>query len=201
MIRTLVAHGGALVRGALAFVLGAEHDIEVVADIGRLEDVAVTARAYRPDVTVLDQDLLPPDDLGRLRSLHGDLPGKLLLLIEVRRSRALGSMMAGPPPGLGFLAKEGPPQKLVAAVRTAANGGPVLDPELVVSVLGMPSPLTPRETEVLGVAAEGVPVAEIAARLALSPGTVRNHLSRVIGKVGARTNIEAVRIAHDAGWI
>jgi two-component system response regulator DesR len=201
LIRTLLAHGSVLVRGALAFVLGAEDDIEVVAEIGRLEDLAETARKHLPDVTVLDLDLLLPDDQPGLPVLHRDLPGRVLILAEVRRSRVLGPMMAGQPPGLGFLAKDVSPPRLLAAVREVARGEQVLDPELVVSALRAHSPLTPRETEVLRVAAEGVPVAEIAVRLALAPGTVRNHLSRVIAKVGARTRIEAVRLAHEAGWI
>lgn len=89
----------------------------------------------------------------------------------------------------------------MAAVRSAASGGPFLDPELVASAVRTASPLTPRETQVLSAIADGSPVTEIAIRLALSPGTVRNHLSRAISKVSARTRIDAVRIAHDAGWI
>lgn len=208
MIRTILAHHGALIRGAIAFVLETEDDIDVVAEVGRYEEVVDTVLTHRPHVAVLDLDLLPCSpaglsaDLPGLWALHRTLAGcNVLVLAEVRKSLALGPMLAGQQPGLGFLAKDGPPERLVAAVRKVAGGEPVLDPELVVSALRTRSPLTPRETQVLSVAAEGVPVPEVADRLMLSPGTVRNHLSRVIGKTGARTRIEAVRIAQDSGWI
>lgn len=209
MIRILLAHRGGLVRGALAFVLGAEDDIEVVGQTDRFEDLVDTVLAHHPDVTVLDLDLLPgnpgrwPGGLPCLWALNHTLPGcRVLVLAEARRAAAaLGAMIARPVPGLGFVATNGPPGRLVAGVRRAAAGEPVVDPELVVHALRTRSPLTPRETQVLCVAAAGTPVGEIAELLQMSPGTVRNHLSRVLGKTGARTRIEAVRIAQDAGWI
>jgi two-component system, NarL family, response regulator DesR len=208
VIRAMLAHHGALIRGAIAFVLDTEDDINVVAEIGSYEDIRDTVLACRPDITVLDLDLLPDPvargsaELPALWALHQALAGcHLLVLAEARKAAALGPMLGAQQPGLGFLAKDGPPERLVAAVRKVADGEPMLDPDLVVSALRTRSPLTPRETQVLSVAAEGVPVAEVADRLLLSPGTVRNHLSRVIGKTGARTRIEAVRIAQDAGWI
>lgn len=200
MIRTLLAHDGALARAALAFVLCRDDDIEVVAQAGRYEEVAPQVRACRPQVTVLDLDLVPLADRPRLSALRCP-DGGMVVLAEARQSGALRSILADPVSGVGFLAKDHPPHRLVAAVRTLASGGHVLDPDLVVSALRTSSPLTPRETEVLSAAAEGLPVAEIAARLGLSAGTVRNHLTRVMGKAGARTWIEAVRKAHDAGWI
>lgn len=208
MIRAILAHRGALIRGAIAFVLDSEDDIDVVAEIGSYEEIMDTVLARRPDLAVLDLDLLP-DPAGRcsaelpgLWALHHALAGcHLLVLAEARKAVAFGPMLAAQWPGLGFLAKDGAPERLVAAVRKVAGGEPVLDPDLVVSALRTRSPLTPREAQVLSVAAEGVPVPEVADRLMLSPGTVRNHLSRVIGKTGARTSIEAVRVAQDAGWI
>jgi two-component system response regulator DesR len=208
MIRALLAQNGALIRGALAFVLDAEDDIDVVAEIGRYDDLVDAALHYRPHVTVLDLDLIPgcpgrsSADLPGLWAMHRMLAGShVLVLAEARQALVLGPMMASQQPGLSFLAKDGPPERLVAAVRKVASGEPMLDPELVVSALRTNSPLTPRESQVLSVAAEGVPVQEVAERLELSAGTVRNHLSRVIGKTGARTRIEAVRIAQEAGWI
>lgn len=208
MIRAILAHHGALIRGAIAFVLEAEGDIDIVAQIGRHEEIVDTVLIHRPDIAVLDLDLLPcppgrsSADLPGLWALHRTIPGcNLLVLTEARKSLALGPMLAAQEPGLGFFAKDGPPERLAAAMRKVAGGEPVLDPELVVTALRTRSPLTPRETQVLSVAADGVPVPEVADRLMLSQGTVRNHLSRVIGKTGARTRIEAVRIAEDAGWI
>jgi two-component system response regulator DesR len=202
VIRTLLAHRGNLFRGALAHVLGAEDDIEVVAEIGKFGEMVDAMLVHHPKVTVLDLDLLPLEELPGLRGLRRTVPGcAVLVLAEARRSGSLGPAMAGPVPGLGFLAKDCQPGRLVTAVRSVAGGEPVLDPELVMAALRTGSPLTRRETEVLRIAAEGVPLREVAHRLTLSPGTVRNHLSRVIGKVGARTRIEAVRIAQDSGWI
>lgn len=202
VIRTLLAHEGGLARGALAFVLGAEDDIEVVATIGRFEEVAQSIRTHTPRVTVLDADLVPIEDLPWLWSPERDhTDGEVLVLADTRRSHVLEPIMAERPARVGFVAKHGPPGRLVSAVRQVAGGETVLDPELVVSALQNDCPLTTREAQVLGVAAEGVPVAEIAQRLTLATGTVRNHLSRVLGKTGARTRIEAVRIAQKAGWI
>jgi two-component system, NarL family, response regulator DesR len=208
LIRAIVAHDGALIRGAIAFVLDAEDDIDVVAEIGCYDQIVEVALANRPHVAILDLDLIP-DPVGwssagppGLEKLHRDLAGcNVLVLAEARRSAVLGPMLAAHRPGLGFLAKDGPPERLLAAVRKVAGGEPVLDPDLVVSALRVCSPLTHRETQVLSVAAEGVPVSEVADRLLLSPGTVRNYLSRVIAKIGARSRIEAVRMAQDAGWI
>jgi two-component system response regulator DesR len=208
VIRTILAHHGALIRGAIAFVLDIEDDIDVVAEADSYEEILDRALACRPDLVVLDLDLLPhaagrssPDPPGLWALRHALAGCQLLVLVEARRSSALGPMLAAQDSGLGFLAKDGPPERLVAAVRKVACGEPVLDPDLVVSALRTRNPLTPRETQVLSVAASGVPVPEVADRLMLSPGTVRNHLSRVISKIGARTRIEAVKIAQDAGWI
>lgn len=202
MIRTLLAHRGNLARGALAFVLNAEDDIEVVAETERLEEIVEAAVRCRPDVTVLDFALIQPEAMPRLWALRHSLPGcNVLVLTEPRKARILEPAMAAETPRLGFLATDGPPGRLVAAVRKVACGEPVLDPDLVVSALRADPQLTPRETQVLSVAAGGAPVAEIAKQLRLSPGTVRNHLTRIIRKTGARTRIEAVRIAQDFGWI
>lgn len=202
MIRTLVAHHRVLDRGALAFVLSAEDDIEVVAELDRLEDVVSALVGRHGDVAVVDVELFGPDHPAAAgRAL--DLPEghHALLLADVRQARALAPLMTRRPPGIGFLTKNAPPERLVTSVRQVTAGEPVIDPELVMAATAVRSPLTPRETEVLAMAATGGPVAEIAAQLSLAPGTVRNHLSRVIAKTGGRTRIEALRIAQQAGWV
>jgi two-component system response regulator DesR len=202
VIKTLLGHNGALVRGALAFVLGKEEDIEVLAELDRGEQVVPTMLRRRPDVTVIDLDMLGVDSLPVACALNHSLPRcRMLILAERRQSAALSHVIATKAPGVGFLAKDGPPYRLVDAVRRVARGDLVLDPELVVAALHSRSPLTQREVEVLAAAARGRPVKEIAARMCLSQGTVRNHVSRIIAKTGARSRIEAVRIASDAGWI
>lgn len=203
MIRTLLAHDGGLVRGALAFVLQQEGDIEVVAQVDRAEEVAPAALRHRPDIAVVDLDLLGADGLPTACRLHRGLRCcRVLILADRRRSGMYRRAMAAEAPaGIGFLAKDDSPGRLVDAVRKVANRETFVDPMLVVAALDARSPLTAREAEILSLAARGVPVKEIAPKLSLSPGTVRNYVSRIIAKTGARTRIEAVRIALESGWI
>lgn len=202
MVRTVLALEGGLVRGALAYVLGAEEDIRVVAQADTVEAVHTTIRTERPDVTVIDLNLFTADGLirdGVVAGAVGDC--RLLVLVEPRRAGLLGGTMTEYSSQVGFLSKNVAPQRVVEAVRQLARGEAVLDADLVIAALQPGSPLTRRELEVLGVAAQGCPVKEIANKLTLSPGTVRNHLSRIMTKTGARTRLEAVRIAQHAGWI
>lgn len=202
MIRALLVHNEGLVRGALAFVLEQQDDIEVVAELDRAEEVVRAFLTHRPDVTIVDFDLLA-GVLPVACSVYRRLPGcHALVLAERQRSSVLAHTMgAETTRGVGFLAKSGSPDHLVDAVRRVARGEPYVDPRLVTAALQTRSPLTRREVEVLAMAARGGPVKEIAATLALSPGTVRNHVSRIITKTGARSRIEAVKIALESGWI
>jgi two-component system, NarL family, response regulator DesR len=102
----------------------------------------------------------------------------------------------------GFIVKDAPAETLADGVRRVARGERVIDPELVAAALETGStPLTARETDVLRAASSGIPTDQIAARLSLSPATVRNYLSNAISKVGGRNRIDAIRIARDAGWL
>jgi two-component system response regulator DesR len=194
VIRTLLALDGALVRGALALVLDAEHDISVVAELDRGDRVRPQVRRHRPDVAVVDLALLDRDVGAGL----GDCP--VLVLAPPRRARDLCGMLAQGR-AVGILGTEVTPQVVVEGVRRLARGEPVVDADLVVAALAEESPLTEREAEILTRTAAGATVAEIASGLGLSAGTVRNHLSRAAGKCGARTRVEAVRVARESGWI
>jgi two-component system response regulator DesR len=200
VIRTLLALDGALVRGALAFVLTTHDDIDVVAELDRSEQIYPAMRSKRPDVAVIDLDLF-----GAERRTDGVGPYEygcpVLVLADPRRSRALKHALHAQTRTIGFLGHHVHPQRVVEGVRRLFRGEPVVDADLVVAALNKESPLTLREAEVLEIAAEGWPVVEVAAKLSLSPGTVRNHLSRIATKAGARTRIEAVRIARESGWI
>jgi two-component system response regulator DesR len=198
VIKTVVAHEMALVRGVLSFVLSAAEDIEVVAELDRAADVAPSVLVHHPDVAVVDVDLLGPADLRAVNSLNGC---RVLVLTNPRRCSALMPLMIQETSPIAFLGDDGPPDRLVDAVRRVAKGERVIDPELIVAALRTRSPLTPREIDVLVVTAEGGSVKDVATRLSLSPGTVRNHLSRILAKTGARSRLEAVRIAHESGWI
>lgn len=200
MIRTLLALDGVLIRGALAFVLANQDDIDVVAEVDRSDDIAPAVCAHRPDVAVVEHTLLGWNgrpDCGVWP--ERDCP--VLVLVDSRRVRALGDALRIHEPRIGLLGNDVEPRRVVEAVRRLHLGQPVVDGGLVVAALTTENPLTSREAEVLGVAAHGWPVVDIAAKLSLSPGTVRNHLSRIATKIGARTRIESVRIAEEAGWI
>ncbi|TDC31975.1 response regulator transcription factor [Micromonospora sp. KC213] len=200
MVRTLLAIRSGLVRGALAHLLAVEDDIEVVGETDGPDGFEATLRAVCPDVAVTDVDTVPPE------RWFSDDPAagvtRLLVLVEQRRAARLRPLFTAHHQRIGFLSHDVAPDRIVAGVRQLAGGLVVLDPDLVVAALeGGDNPLTPREQEVLDVAAEGLPVRDIAVKLALSAGTVRNHLSRIMAKTRARTRLEAVRIARESGWI
>jgi two-component system response regulator DesR len=203
VIRVLLAQNGTLIRGALAALLGQEADIDVVADVAELGEVVAAARRCHTDLVILDLDLVDIDHLSALAGLTRALPSQgLLVLTDVRQSALLATAAPRELPQVGFVSKQTSPTRLVEAVRQLARGEPTLDPQLAVAALtGRGNPLTVREREVLMLAAGGAPAKEIAARLFLATGTVRNYLSSSMGKTGARTRIEAIRIAQEAGWL
>ena len=200
-IRLLLADDQALVRGALAALLALEVDLEVVAEVGRGDDVVPEARRTQPDVALLDVEMPGLDGISATAALRAALPSCRVLVVTtfgrpgyLRRAMAAGAS--------GFVVKDTPARQLADAVRRVAAGLRVVDPTLAAETLAAgENPLTPRETDVLRVARSGGTVADIAAALHLSEGTVRNHLSAAIGKTGARTRAEAVRIAGSNGWL
>lgn len=200
-IRLLLADDQALVRGALAALLNLEPDLEVVAEVGRGDEVVAQARASRPDVALLDVEMPGLDGIAATAAVRAAVPSCKVLVVTtfgrpgyLRRAMAAGAS--------GFVVKDTPARQLADAVRRVASGLRVVDPTLAAETLASgDSPLTTRETEVLRSARTGGTVADIAASLGLSEGTVRNHLSAAIGKTGARTRAEAVRLADENGWL
>lgn len=201
MIRVLLADDQALVRGALAAMLGLEQDIEVVAQVGSGDEVLPTARETAPDVALLDVQMPGTDGLAAAGELHQAVPDcRILVCTTFGRPGYLARAMAAG--AAGFVVKDYPPEQLVDAVRRVHQGLRVVDPALAAESLAHgTSPLTSREREVLDTARGGGPVADIAKALHLSPGTVRNHLSAAIGKTGARSAADALRIAEERGWL
>ncbi|MGN9906822.1 response regulator transcription factor [Phytohabitans sp. LJ34] len=201
MIRLLLADDQALVRGALAALLSLETDLEVVAEVGRGDEVVEAARRTRPDVALLDVEMPGLDGLAATAALRAALPACKVLVVTTfgRPGYLRRAMSAG---ASGFVVKDTPARQLADAVRRVAAGLRVVDPGLAAESLAAgDSPLTVRETEVLRAARDGGTIADLAATLALSEGTVRNHLSSAIGKTGARTRAEAVRLADESGWL
>lgn len=201
MIRLLLAEDQGMVRGALAALLAFEPDFEVVAQVSSGDEVVPAAREARPDVALLDIEMPGIDGIEAAARLHDEIPDcKALILTTFGRPAYLRrAMEAG---ASGFLVKDAPAERLANAIRRAATGERVVDPELAAAALADgESPFTRREREVLEAGASGSPISEIADRLHLSQGTVRNYLSAAIGKTGARNRTEAWRVARDRGWV
>ena len=201
MIRILIAEDQGMVRGALAALLAFEPDLEVVAEVGAGDEVLAAAREANPDVALLDIEMPGMDGIDAAAALRDELPDTIPLILTTfgRPAYLRRAMEAG---ARGFLVKDQPAERLANAIRRAAAGERVVDPELAVAALADPeSPLAPREREVLEASADGSPVSDISARLHLSEGTVRNYLSAAIGKTGARNRAEALRVARQRGWV
>jgi two-component system response regulator DesR len=201
MIRVLLAEDQALVRGAIQALLSLEPDIEIVADVGRGDEVVSAALGTRPDVALLDIEMPGLDGIGAARALREQLPScRSVILTTFGRPGFLRRAMDSG--AVGFLLKDAPARELAAAIRRCASGERVIDPALAVAALtDGPSPLSPRERDVLAACAGGATVAAVATALFLSEGTVRNYLSAVIQKLGAQNHAEAARIAQEKGWL
>jgi two-component system response regulator DesR len=201
MIQVLLAEDQAMVRGALAALLRLEEDIEVVAEVARGDEVVPAALATRPDVALLDIEMPGGGGLSAAGALHERLPAcRIVILTTFGRSGYLRQAMESG--AVGFLLKDAPAAELASAIRRVIAGERVVDPELALAALSEgDNPLTRREREVLAVALEGASIAEIAARLVVSEGTVRNHISTAIQKLGAQNRMEAARLAEQKGWL
>ncbi|WP_033260745.1 response regulator transcription factor [Amycolatopsis vancoresmycina] len=200
-IRLLLADDQALVREALCALLSLEDGFEVVASVGRGDEVVAAAREHRPDVALLDIEMPGLDGLAAAAVLTAQVPNcRVIMLTTFGRAGYLRrAMEAG---AAGFVVKDAPAEALADAIRRVRAGERVVDPALAVATLAAGgSPLTARERDVLITARTGATIAEIAGRLYLSEGTVRNYVSAAITKTGARNRIEAVRIADERGWL
>jgi len=200
-IRLLLADDQALVRGALATLLDLEPDMTVVAEVGRGDELLAAAREHRPDVALVDVEMPGLDGIDATKELRGALPRVKVLIVTTfgRPGYLRRALLAG---ASGFVVKDTPARQLADAVRRVHSGLRVVDPALAADSLAVgESPLTARETEVLRATRDGGSVADIARRVFLSEGTVRNHLSSAIGKTEARNRADAVRAADENGWL
>ena len=201
MIKVLLADDQHLVRGALAALLTLEGDIEVVAEVGRGDGLVPAARESGAEVALVDVEMPGLDGLAATAALHTAVPScRVLILTTFGRPGYLRrAMEAG---ALGFMVKDAPPEQLADAIRRVASGERVVDPVLAAeSLAGGANPLTGRERDVLAAARGGATVADIARKLYLSEGTVRNYLSSAIAKTGTRNRVEAVIHAEQHGWL
>jgi two-component system response regulator DesR len=201
LIRILVAEHLPLVRRGLVASLSGEKDLTVIADLASGEQLVPAALELDPDVAVIDVDLPGIDGLTSAAGLHEKAPRCRVLLLsgqpnpgQVRKAFAAHA--------LGFLSIDVAPEHVADGIRRVAAGRKAVDSDLAIAALASAdNPLTPRELDVLRIAAQGAGSQEIATKLYLSVGTVRNHLSRIIYKTGARNRMEAVRVAAEAGWL
>ncbi|MBA6436658.1 response regulator transcription factor [Streptomyces sp. DSM 41524] len=201
MIRVLLADDEHLIRGALASLLALEDDITVVAEAGSGDEALAMARAHRPDVAVLDMRMPGRDGVSVAARLREELPECASMIVTSHAGA--GALKQALAAGVrGFVPKTVSARRLAEIIRTVHTDGRYVDHELAADAIAAgESPLTPREAEMLSLAADGAPVAEIASRAALSPGTVRNYLSAAAAKLGAENRHVAARIARERGWL
>jgi len=201
VIRVLLAEDQAMVRGALAALLTLEGDIEIVAEVGRGDEVVPAALAAHPQVALLDIGMPGIDGITAAAALHVQLPlCRVIILTTFGRPGYLRQAMQSGV--VGFLLKDAPSAQLATAIRRVAAGERAIDPSLALAAISEGNnPLTGREREVLAAATRGASIAEIASSLFLSEGTVRNYLSVAIQKLGAHNRIEAAHIAEQKGWL
>ncbi|WP_335977525.1 MULTISPECIES: response regulator transcription factor [Streptomycetaceae] len=200
-IRVLLADDQSMVREALATLLGLEADIEVVAQVARGDEVVAAVLEHRPDVALLDIEMPGATGIEAAAQVRAAAPEVKVVIVTTfgRPGYLRRAMESG---ARAFLVKDAPAAQLADAVRRVLAGERVIDPSLAAAALAEGAdPLTAREREVLNAAADGALNAEIARRLRLSEGTVRNYLSTAIQKTGARNRAEAARIAGEKGWL
>ena len=200
VIRVLLAEDQAMVRGALSALLAMESDIEVLGAAADGEEAWRELQRLKPDVLVTDIEMpgLTGLELAQRIQRHA-LPVKVVIVTTFARAgflrRALDAGVSG------YLLKDAPAEDLAEALRKVQGGGRVIDPQLAIEAWSEADPLNDRERQVLRLAGEGLSAGEIAARLHLSQGTVRNYLSEAIGKLGVGNRIEAYRMARQKGWL
>ena len=201
MIRVLLAEDQAMVRGALTALLSREPDIEVVAEVARGDEVVDAAQASQPDIALLDIEMPGSSGLDVAQALREALSScRVVILTTFGRSGYLRRAMESG--AVGFLLKDAPAAELAVALRRVMAGERVVDPELALATLSEGhNPLTNREREVLSASLFGASLADMATRLSLSEGTVRNHLSTAMQKLGAQNRMEAARLAEQKGWL
>jgi len=200
-VRVLLAEDQAMVRGAIAALLNLEGDIEIVAEASRGDQVVPAALQSVPDVALLDVEMPGGDGLGAAAALREKLPScRVIILTTFGRAGYLKRAMENG--AAGFLLKDAPSSELAKAIHRVMQGERVVDPDLAAVALSAgDNPLTEREREVLAASEGGATIEDVAARLYLSEGTVRNYLSAAIKKLGTRNRVEAARLAEKKGWL
>jgi two-component system response regulator DesR len=200
VIRVMIVGEMGLLRGALVAVLSAERDIEVVAEADTKNGHPV-ALLQQPDVILVDIDTLGDDSQRTMQRFTATIPeAGMIIMTWQGTARALRQALAMD--ARGFVSKDLAPTELVQMVRQVYAGERVIDPGAAVTALSaVANPLTGRELEILRASAEGLSTREIADRLFLTYGTVRNHISAILRKTQTRNRLDALHRAQDSGWL
>jgi len=199
-IRVVIAEDQAMVRGALAALLATEGDIEIAGQAQNGREALDLVAQLAPDIVLTDIEMPEVTGLELAAELQRQRrPVRVVILTTFARAgylrRALDAGVSG------YLLKDAPAATLANAIRRIRAGARVIDPELAAEAWTEADPLTDRERQALRYAGEGASSAEIAERLGLSEGTVRNYLSEAISKIGGANRVEAARIARQKGWL
>jgi len=200
-IRVLIAEDQALIRAAIGQLLEAHGECEVVAQVGRGDEVLATALETRPEVALLDIELPGADGFAVAALLRDHVPGCKVLILTVfgRPGYMQRALESG---ARGFILKDSSPGELMDAVRRVAEGQRVLNSTLaVLAIQEGANPLTAREREVLSLSLSGAAVVNVARELHLTEGTVRNYLSTAMQKLNATNRVEAALLAEEKGWL
>jgi len=199
LIQVAIAEDQEMVLGALAALLERAEGIQVVAQIRNGRAALEAVATHQPDVLIVDIEMPEMSGLEVANRLKGHPSVRVIVLTTFARAGYLRRAMdAG---AYGYLLKDSPARELADAVRKVFRGERVVNPELAAEALSEPDPLTDREREVLRLAGEGVSGKDIAARLRLSGGTVRNYLSEARSKLGGANSVDSARIAREKGWL
>lgn len=200
MIRVLLADDEAMIRSALAALLRLEPDIEVVAECADGEQAVAEALRLHPDVCLLDLEMPGLDGVQVAEKLNRAIATRCVVVTRHARPGVLRRALAS---GVsGFLPKSRGADEVAAVIRRVAAGARYVDPEIAADALSDErSPLTDRELDVLRAGRRGETTGQIARALSLAPGTVRNHISVILGKLSVGTRQQAVLIAEERGWI
>jgi two-component system response regulator DesR len=196
----LVARNSGYFGVEVRVLLSAQSDLEIVGTLPFDSDLAGAAAPLTPDVIVVDTELMVGQVLPVAAEVRARIPScAVLVLCDPAKPGMLPPRRRGRQ--VSFLLKEASPAYLAGSIRRLAAGERIVHPRLQMASLAVQRDLSTRELEVLALAAEGDSVSDIARRLSLSGGTVRNYLSAVITKTGARNRIDAIRIVRRDGWL